>query len=111
MKKLYLDNDHEMVFSGVRRNTSTGEEEAADGLLNLTGRLSATDGGAAIHADLDKAMPERASTAGQYFAVIDGDSLRTHLAASIGSVVWEVFGDGVNVLYSVPRRVVERRRP
>lgn len=110
-KTLPLDNDWEMVWPGTRRNTATGVNEAAASLTGLTGRISDTDGGSAIHADLSKSMAERASTPGEYFAIVDGDALRTHLATSyIGRIVWEVFGDGTNVVYSQPRLVVARRR-
>lgn len=111
MKKLYLDNDWEYVWPGVRRNTDTGETEPAAGLANLTAWISATDGGNTIDATLQKTMNERASTAGQYYNIVDGDVLRTHLLSLVGMIVWEVFGDGLNVKYSAPRRVVERRRP
>lgn len=113
MKLLYLDNDWEYIWPGTRRNASTGVIEPAAGLTGLAARISATDGGATINAALTQSLVERASLAGEYFAVVDGDALRTHLGnvTYIGRVVWEVFGDGTNVLYSVARTVIEHRRP
>ena len=110
MKTLPLDNDWEALWPFTRHNTSTGILEAAAGLVGLTARLSATDGGAAIHANLSVSILERASTPGEYFGIIQGDDLRTHLAAYIGKVIWEVVGDGTNVFISEARRVRERRR-
>lgn len=112
MKTIVLDNDHEFIWSGVRRNSSTGASEPATGLI-VTAHISATDGGAAIDADLAKSLTERSSQPGEYYAVVDGDALREHLDGDpslVGLTVWEVFGDGVNVQYSVPRKVVARRR-
>lgn len=111
MKTIELDNGWEFVWPGTQRNTATGKSEAAAGLLTLFARISATDGGAAINAALEKTLAERADTPGEYFAVVDGAVLRTHLAALTGQVVYEVFGDGANVRYSVPRRVLATRRP
>lgn len=111
MKTVYLDNDWEFIWPGTRQNTSTGEEEDAAGLAGLTARFSLTKGGATIHADLSKSLAERATTAGEYFAIADGDVLRTHLLAYAGLYIWEVFGDGTNVLYSVQRKVMTSRQP
>lgn len=110
MKEIYLDNSWEFVWPGVRKNTGTGEVEVAGGVTGLTARISATDSGNAIHSDLNKALTERTSEPGEYFAVVTGDKLRLHLAALVGQIVFEVFGDGISVVYSVPRRVVDRRR-
>lgn len=110
MKDISLDNDWEFIWPGTRRNVATGAVEAATGLAGLTAWLSATDGGSTIHATLSKAMAERASLPGEYFAVVDGTDLRAQLAVYTGGRVWEVFGDSANVLYSVPRKVVRTRR-
>ena len=80
-------------------------------MAGLKFRLSLTDGGAAIHANLDIAATEYPSTLGTYYAVFQGDELRTRLAAYVGTKVWEVFGDGTNVLTSTPRLVTDPRRP
>jgi hypothetical protein len=112
MITISLDNDFEPEMAVTRKNTTTGVLEPAAGLTGLTFRLSATDGGTAIHADLEVTATERSGAPGVYFAILDGDKLRTHLAASyIGKVVWEVFGDGTNVFSSIERKIVERRRP
>ena len=110
MKEIFLDNDWEYIWPGTRRNASTGVAEPAAGLAGLQAWLSATDGGVTINAALTKSMAERASVPGEYFAIVDGDALRTHLATLNGRKVYEVFGDGTNVLYSVPRMVRAVRR-
>lgn len=112
MKRIADNNDWELIWPGTRRNTSSGLTEAAAGLVGLQGWLSATDGGAAIHASLSKVMAERASTPGEYFAVIDGDALHAQLAPTYNNqTIYEVFGDGLNVQYSVARKFVSLRRP
>jgi hypothetical protein len=108
---IYLDNDFESEFALTRKNAQTGASEAAAGLSGLTCRLSATDGGAAIHADVTINMSERASKAGTYYGVFDGDKLRTQLLSYVGSSVWEVFGDGTNVLISKEHHVLGTRPP
>ena len=110
-KYVYLDNDFEAEFAIERKNSSTGELEAAASLSNLTARFSATDGGPTIHATLSVNLAERGTTK-LYFGVIDGDALRTQLAAAyVGKTVWLVAGDGTNVLVSEPYIVKATRRP
>lgn len=109
-KDVALDNDWLFEWAGTRENTATGATEAASGLSSLNAWFSATDGGATIHSSLSKSMAERASLAGEYFAVVDGTDIRSQLATYVGTTVWEVFGDSVNVLYSEPRKVVRTRR-
>lgn len=93
---VYLDNDDEPEIAITRKNTSTGVEEAAAG-LTLTVHLSLTKDGAAINADLTRTASERASKPGTYFAIMDGDKLRSHVAGSAGKVlqyVW-IAGDDI----------------
>jgi hypothetical protein len=111
VKTVVLDNDWEMEYVATRKNATTGVSEPATGLTGLVGKLSATDGGATIHATLSVTLTERGTT-GIYFGVLQGDDLRTQLAGSfLGQVVYEVFGDGTNILTSVPRLVSAVRRP
>lgn len=94
----------------TRKNSATGTLEPATGLTGLSARLSLTDAGAAIHATMSVNLTERGAT-GIYAGVIQGDDLRTQLAALVGTVLYEVFGDGTNVLTSIPRLVSAVRRP
>ena len=111
MKSISLDNDWEYEYRATRKNAAAGTLEPATGLTGLYGHLSATDGGATIDASLRVLLAERGST-GIYYGVANGDALRAQLAASyIGVVVYEVFGDGLNVFTSTPRRIVSVRRP
>ena len=125
MSTIALDNDWVLKWGGpqdtsgnatggTRINTSTGLREPAAGQVGFLGWLSATDGGATIHATLSKTMVESTTVPGLYFAVVDGDALRAQLAA--GGVltypkVWECFGDSLNVKYTVERKVSLVRRP
>ena len=94
----------------TRKNSATGTLEPATGLAGLIARLSLTDAGAAIHATMSVSLTERGST-GIYSGVIQGDDLRTQLLSLVGSIIYEVFGDGTNVLTSIPRLVSAVRRP
>ena len=106
-----LDNDWEFEFPVTRKNTASGKKEAAASLSGLKGWIAASKGGAAINATLEKTLAERSSTAGTYFAIVDGTDIRTHLASYVGRAVYEVFGDGTNVLTHKRRIVVETREP
>lgn len=110
MDRIFLDNDFEPEYAITRKNATTGVSEAATGLTGITARIAATDGGAAIHANLSKTASERSNKAGTYYAVIEGDDLRTCLASYANKKVWVVFGDGTNVLVSDAYVVKERRR-
>ena len=115
MKTISLDSDWEYIWgASTRRNAATGAVEAAAGLTGLLAWLSATEGGATIHASLSKTMVERSGLPGEYFAIVDGDVLRLRLAAAgvlLYPEVWECFGDGLNVQYSIRRKVSLVRRP
>ena len=111
MKLISLDNDYEMEVALSRKNATTGLLEPATGLTGLTFWLSATDGGATIHATLSVSAAERAGAPGVYSAILQGTDLRTHLASYVGARVWEVFGDGANIDTSIARKVVDPRRP
>src|SRR6266705_4867159 len=105
MKHVSLDNDWRYKYRVTTDNATTGATIAAAGLAGLQAWFSLTRGGATINAALTKSMAERSGTPGTYTAVVDGDVLRTYLAALDGQVIWEVFGDGLNVYTSVNRRV------
>ena len=111
MKPLYLDNDHVCEMDLTQKHTDTSLWVPAVGQAGLSFRISLTDGGSAVHASLSVSATERPAKPGTYFATLQGNDLRTHLAAYIGTIVWEVFGDGTNVTTSEPRKVVEHRRP
>lgn len=106
---IYLDNDFEPQYDGVRRNTASGASEAAAAVSSLTFRISATDGGAAL-GTLTTAAVERTGTPGSYWATFLGSDLRTYLAAYVGAPVFLVFGDGVHDTNSDPCLVFATRR-
>ncbi len=105
MKHVSLDNDWRYKYRVTTDDSTTGASIAAAGLAGLQAWFSLTRGGATINAALTKSMVELSGTPGTYTAVVDGDVLRTYLAALDGQVIWEVFGDGLNVYTSVNRRV------
>ena len=101
-RPLPLDNDFEFEYALTRKNTATGADEAAAGLSSLTARVSLSEEGgptpSEVHTDLSVSASERSGKAGTYYGVFDGDKLRTHLLPYVGTRVWVVFGDGINVL-------------
>ncbi len=108
---IFLDNDWEYEVNITRKNTASGAVEAAATLANITGRISLTPTGDTIHAALTKTLAERSDTPGEYFAIVEGDDLRSHLAAYVGQSVYEIIGDGTNVLISQKRTVHNVRKP
>ena len=111
-KEVPLDNDYEFEAKLTRKNTTSGQLEAAAGLAGLFFWFSATDQGAEINAAVKKAATERSGAAGVYFAIAEGNDLRTYLASiGDGGAVFEVFGDGTNVYTSIQRVVRTPRRP
>ena len=105
MKHVNPDNDWRYKYRVTTDDATTGASIAAAGLAGLQAWFSTSRGGATINAALTKNMTELSGTPGTYTAVVDGDVLRSYLAALDGQVIWEVFGDGLNVFTSVNRRV------
>ena len=106
---LYLDgNDDEPETTLTRKNATTGASEPATGLAGLTFRLAATRNGAAINAALSKSATERGAL-GVYYATFECSDLTTQLAAYVGKDVFQVFGDGTNVNFSIARKVLAVR--
>lgn len=111
MRQVPLDNDWEFEYAVTRKNAGTGLPEAAAGLVGITGRFSASDGGAAIDALLSAAATERSGVPGTYYGVIEGDNLRSKAASYVGKPVWFVFGDGLNVFVSELVQIAPVRHP
>jgi len=108
---VYVDgNDDEPEHALTRKASATGADEPATGLMGLTFRLSATRNGAAIHGTLSKPAAERGTT-GLYAAVLEGTDLTAHLnnATYLNKDIYQVFGNGQDVNYSVARRVLAVR--
>ena len=103
---LYLDgNDDQPEITLTRKVAATGATEAATGLTGLVVKLSATRNGAAINAALSKSATER-GTLGVYYATFEGVDLTAQLASYVGKDVYQTFGDGANVNFTVARRVI-----
>jgi hypothetical protein len=100
MRQIPLDNDWEPEYAVTQKNSSTGQDEPATGLVGLKARLSATDGGAAIDPTLETNVGERLSVPGTYFGFVEGDALRARALAFVGVPCYAVFGDGINILFS-----------
>lgn len=84
-----IDQDWEFEYDLTRKNTDTGELEAADG-ASMTAHFALTSGGAAI-GSTSTALTERASKAGRYFGILADSTLTTDLAAYVGQTVYEVY--------------------
>ncbi len=81
IREIFLANDWNLVRDMGEWSTTTGAFAAKSG-LTLTGWLSATKTGAAIHASLSKTpLSERAGT-GEYYATVLGTDLTAQLASS-----------------------------
>ena len=103
---IYLDgNDDQPETTLTRKAAATGASEAATGLTGLTFKLSATRGGAAIHANLSKTATER-GVLGIFYATFEGTDLTAQLATYVGKDIFQTFGDGLNVNFTVARRVI-----
>jgi hypothetical protein len=103
---IYLDgNDDEPEETLTRKVAATGATEAATGLTGLTFKLSATRNGAAINAALSKSASER-GTLGIYYATFEGADLTAQLGTYVGKDIYQTFGDGANVNFTVARRVI-----
>ena len=109
---IYLGgNDYLIEHDAERPATTTGEGEAAAGLSGISGWISATDGGAAIHATLSVSLTERSGTPGRYFGILDGADIATRLSAYAGQFCYEVVDDGGNIESSFPIKVLPTRQP
>lgn len=110
---IYLDNDYRIEHEITTDDAATGAQIApSPALTGLTGRLSATPGGAAINAVLSVALAVRTGDAKRYVGYLQGDDLRAQLAAAyLDRTVYLVVGDGLNVLTSDPKVVRATRAP
>lgn len=108
--ELYFNNDDEFEFYVSRRNTSTGAVEPAAGIAGMTCRVSATETGSAIHANLSVSATERASAPGYYYGVFQGSDIATQLAALGGKTVYRQLVNGTDIVASKAVTVRAKRR-
>ncbi len=105
-KLVYPGNDYLLERALYQRALPTGQDTPAVGLLGVVGFLSATKGGAPIHADLQVALQERSGVPGQYFGQLEGSVLTTHLTASYDEdTIWECVQSGTDYKEYVAIRV------
>lgn len=76
---IYKDNQYEPDMDLTKKLPATGAVTAAVGQAGLTLFLSATRGGAAIHADLSLAAIERSGKPGTFYAVFPPAAINAHL--------------------------------
>lgn len=107
-RRIYLDNDDEPEIDITRKNTATGVIEAA-AALTVTVHLSTTKDGAALDPSLNKSATERTSKAGSYFAIFEGDDLRTHLASLINTIIYYVWLSGNDLKANEPVKIIAER--
>lgn len=108
--ELYFNNDDEFEFYVSRRNSSTGAVEPAAGIAGMTCRVSATETGSAIHANLSVSAAERASAPGYYYGVFQGSDIATQLAALAGKTVYRQLVNGTDIVASKAVTVRAKRR-
>jgi len=107
-RSIFLDNDDEPEIDITRKNTATGVIEVAPA-LTVTVHLSTTQDGVAIDASLSKSATERTSKAGSYFAIFEGDDLRTHLASLTNTIIYYVWLSGNDLKANEPVKVIAER--
>lgn len=109
IEHISLDNDWEFAYTVTTRDAATGEWESAS-IVPPDAWISADPSGDEIHTDVRITTTERSGLPGSYYAVLDGDLIRLHLAAYVGKTVYEVFGDNENILRFRPLRVTLTQR-
>lgn len=90
MRRIDVASNWTIVRDMTEWSASTGQHEPKSG-LTLTGLLSLTPDGAAIHASLSKSLVEVGSTA-RYGATTAAGDHQTHLAGApslVGKVIYE----------------------
>jgi hypothetical protein len=95
---IYGGNGYEFEHPITKRDDTTGARVPATGLAGLTGHVSATEGGPAIHATLSTALQERSAKPGTYFGRLLGSNINAHLFPASGTnydgqYVWVVIED------------------
>lgn len=85
-----IDQDWEYEIDLTRKNSDTGEPEAAAGVSTVTARFSATAGGSAI-GSTSTALTERDDTAGRYAGTLAAATLTTALGSYLHREVYEVY--------------------
>lgn len=76
---IYGGNGYEFEYPILKKNDPDGSKVPAVGLVGLTGRVSATPNGVAIHATLSVALTERSGKQGTYFGRITGANIDANL--------------------------------
>ena len=108
---IYLDNDYRAAYTITAPDDTSPQAEGSEEpaiLLVINVRLSATEGGAAIDASLNRSAPELPGKPGTYTCIFEGDDLRTHLASV--SRVWVVVAAGVGDILCSNRVSVKATR-
>ncbi len=103
---IYPGNDFVVERAISLRAVATGQDTSATGLAGVIGFLSATRGGTPIHASLQVTLAERGSVSGQYYGVLQGTDLSTHLTATYDeTMIWECVQAGTDYKQYVALRV------
>lgn len=108
--EVYLDNDYEFEYDVRRKNSTTGESEAAASLSGVSAHFSLTDGGSAI-SGTSTSLSERSATAGRYYGTLDKADLNTALSSYANQTLYEVFLVSGDCETSRPVTIRSVRRP
>lgn len=76
---IYGGNGYEFEYPIAKKNDPDGAKVPATGLAGLTGFISATPDGAAIHASLSVPLVERSAKSGTYYGRITGANIDAHM--------------------------------
>lgn len=93
MRRIYLNSDYQIVRDMTEWSSTTGQHEPKTG-LTLTGFLSTSPTGSAIHASLSKSLVEVGTTA-RYGAATAATDHVTHLTSILGTAASVVIYDRV----------------
>lgn len=98
-----IDKDWEFEYALFRKNSTTGDEEAATG-ASMTAHFSATAGGAALGSS-STSLTERGTT-GIYAGLLAAATLTTALTDYVGIEVYEVYLVGTTPVESRKVKIV-----
>lgn len=108
--QLPLDNDFEPEVTIKKKDPATGAKVPVTGLTTADMWISLTKSGPSLDNLTKKDALERGVAApGKYYCIMDGDDLRTVLAARVGQTIYLVLSDAGNILAWVAYKVVATR--
>ena len=104
--EIALYDDYVIEYDLKRKNATTRAVEAVTPATGLSGWLSLTDGGTEIHATLKVGLTEASGKLGSVNGLLQQADLLTHLAALVGTTIYEIVDKPGDTRRSTPLMVV-----